>query len=912
MFESIVASIAAHYSIQAFGKLRSVINKKPLELATERALKTLLHEIENELLDSDFSDDDLRTLEPHVKLFVEHENVQTCLQQLFLEPEYQLDPKIFAEAWNQPETPNLPKDFSWQRIAKRFAREVQKIRNDQNDELKATFDALQQNQNADALQELAGLPPDFDLDQYREALVERFGNLSFDSLDTSGANYNAVRLWSVFVPQSVRESWDYHLQQIAELPKEQQQKLLERGEISQSELEQATEISETHQSAYFEQPLRPVLEVCGDAEWSRMVVLGDPGSGKSTLLRYLALEWARIENATERYTAPLPLLIELRDYNLWKCDSGKSFLRYLHEASAWHRLNQHTLDFLLQQANRVVLLLDGLDEVFDPVQREAVMNDIHRFSTKYKNTRVIVTSRVVGYKPQRLRDAKFRDFMLQDLDEAQIEQFLDRWHEITFADQAEAEKKLERLAKAIQDAKPIQMLAGNPLLLTMMAIINRYQELPRDRVLLYEKAAELLLQQWDTERGLANFPEISKEIDLRAKKAILRKVAFAMQTGKKSNEAANVIQGDLLIDLIEEYLRENLNFTQARAAANVLVRQLRERNFILCFLGSDNYAFVHRTFLEYFCSAEYVHRFEAEKSLDMDGLIQVYDQYCREDDWQEILRLICAQIDAQFVGEIVESLATRTDLEEWDRKEELLEIPLSIYCLGEIKNLSKMEKIGELICEQVIIIFKKESNILEKGSNIIEESLSLRIEKSRMLRKILNKILNASEFLGVRWPGNLEKQLLNFNIDSLFLLGEEWTAFIVAIYRDRRLINKLAKNKSASIRKGAINALSRYWPDSETQKFLRERSLLDGFPASLVGEEYSNFGKIIFFLEPDNGWFGYLDPAQHIAQEHIEKAAEEAGIKPENIDEEVRKLSEHMGWDITKGSAYKISKDETK
>ena len=135
MFESIVASIAAHYSIQAFGKLRSVINKKPLELATERALKTLLHEIENELLDSDFSDDDLRTLEPHVKLFVEHENVQTCLQQLFLEPEYQLDPKIFAEAWNQPETPNLPKDFSWQRIAKRFAREVQKIRNDQNDEL---------------------------------------------------------------------------------------------------------------------------------------------------------------------------------------------------------------------------------------------------------------------------------------------------------------------------------------------------------------------------------------------------------------------------------------------------------------------------------------------------------------------------------------------------------------------------------------------------------------------------------------------------------------------------------------------------------------------------------------------------------------------------------------------------------
>jgi predicted NACHT family NTPase len=73
-----------------------------------------------------------------------------------------------------------------------------------------------------------------------------------------------------------------------------------------------------------------------------------------------------------------------------------------------------------------------LDEVFDPVQREEVITDIHRFTNDYPNVRVIVTSRIIGYKPQRLRDAEFRHFMLQDLESEQIQDFIYRWHELTF------------------------------------------------------------------------------------------------------------------------------------------------------------------------------------------------------------------------------------------------------------------------------------------------------------------------------------------------------------------------------------------------------------------------------------------------------------------------------------------------
>jgi predicted NACHT family NTPase len=107
--------------------------------------------------------------------------------------------------------------------------------------------------------------------------------------------------------------------------------------------------------------------------------------------------------------------------------------------------------------------LDGLDEIFDRKEREQVISDICRFSNQYKKVRIIITSRMVGYEAHRLRDAEFRDFMLQDFSPEQIEQFLGRWHEVIFADnQTEGRRKQERLAKAIKESKPIALLAATP------------------------------------------------------------------------------------------------------------------------------------------------------------------------------------------------------------------------------------------------------------------------------------------------------------------------------------------------------------------------------------------------------------------------------------------------------------------
>uniref|UniRef100_UPI0031FDAB26 NACHT domain-containing protein n=1 Tax=Sphaerothrix gracilis TaxID=3151835 RepID=UPI0031FDAB26 len=812
--KEVAKDAAKSYVGQCFKSVFSVIYKEPLTKATGQALKELLQLIEDELIRADIEGERLQAWIYDVRRFVNQESVRDAIAALFLQPDYHLDPKIFITAWQQLDGAlAMPEGFSWPYVAKRFAAKVVAIRQSST-ELQETFASLAQAQNTEALQELAGLPPEFNLETYREALVERYGTVDLASLDTTGAYYE-VRLWSVFVAQSVRECHEYD-PQLLEVPKDQLLRLVEAGELDAAQLAESERLHDERRRAYVNQPPKPVLAVTDAAAIQRLVILGDPGSGKSSLLRYLALQWARINDANQRYTQPLPLLIELREYTRWHCPSHKGFLKYLHEASTWHRLNQQTLKHLLEQPNRVVVLLDGLDEVFDPAEREQVVNDIHRFSNEYKNVRLVVTSRVVGYQPHRLRNAEFRHFMLQDLDDDQIGTFLDRWHEVTFdkSQKTDAESKQERLEKAIQNSKSIRQLAGNPLLLTMMAVLNRHQELPRDRVDLYQQCSRLLLHQWDVERTLVDFPGLSTEIGLREKTDILRVVAYAMQTRVSDELRANYIDGDTLTGLIEEYLRTELRFDQARAVARALVKQLRERNFILCFLGANSYAFVHRTFLEYFCAAEIVHQFNVAKTLNEDALINLFEKHCRDDDWREVLRLVCSQIDEYFVGLILQHLTNRTDIDTLIHSSSPPnELPLAIECLMEARNISDLQVVGNLLLRTVVRVFQR-----------------------NMFNEMIDEIVTLSRSLSRPWPGAVWEDEFETHFERLYHLGEDsgapsstgsWPHFVANIFGDRQRVISLALNANWYARQASFLALAMKWPDEITHDFLVQRSIDD-------------------------------------------------------------------------------------
>jgi predicted NACHT family NTPase len=85
-----------------------------------------------------------------------------------------------------------------------------------------------------------------------------------------------------------------------------------------------------------------------------------------------------------------------------------------------------------------------------------------------------------------------------------------------------------------------------------------------------------------------------------------------MQSGK-DGLAGNIISARIWRKF--DGALEVMEVDKPRDLARLMIRQLRERNFVLCYLGADNYAFVHRTFLEYFAAWSFVWKFEKAENI---------------------------------------------------------------------------------------------------------------------------------------------------------------------------------------------------------------------------------------------------------------------------------------------------------
>ncbi len=661
-------------------KILDKLKKEDIEIAAGKALKEFLQLMQQQLkVRCKLSEEEIKDYTKDIKKFISDKSVKEILGQAFDISCEDLNFKILEDTWKRLQLKPLPSKFNWQAFTDQYFTQVQELLLDSK-ELHSILELQKLSSIDNTLKENADIPKDFNLAQYLETIRERYGNLKLDSLENT-AREHPVNLWQIFIPQNVRQVY----QILPELPKEYLRRLQESNQLdAEFEIEKFKEELEGYKRNYLEQPIRSVLDALRQDKPRKnyLVILGDPGSGKSTLLQYLALDWVEQTLAHNDFNLPIPLLIELRNY-VRDRDAGtcNNFLEYYHKGpNCFFHLNQHKLHEQLKAGNALVMF-DGLDEIFEATKREEVITSIHRFTNEYPDVQVIVTSRIIGYKQQQLRDAEFRHFMLQDLDPAQIQDFIERWHDKTFTQAESRDKniKRERLQRVINESKAIAELAQNPLLLTMMAILNLKRELPRDRGELYKDASEVLLHNWDEGRNLK--PDERLEIiDYKDKQAMLRQVAYQMQTSEKGL-AGNIIHGDDLEEIFTKYL-QSIPVSDARDKARRLMKQLRDRNFILCFLGANHYAFVHRTFLEYFFATEFVRQFEKERSITIEDLkTEVFGKHWRDETWHEVLRLIAGMIGEKFVGEIIDYLMVQDGEEE-----KFINLFLAANCLAEVRN----------------------------------------------------------------------------------------------------------------------------------------------------------------------------------------------------------------------------------
>jgi hypothetical protein len=290
----------------------------------------------------------------------------------------------------------LPEDFDWTLLAKNYARDIRKLvksdpflREQLNTALLEQQTELQQ-KSTDLLARMAGPDPGFDLTGYREYVRKKFALLQLSPMHTSMYD-RRVSLWSVFVSQSARESAPAR-----NLPREVLRRLRQEGHIPK-ELNDAE--TEQLRASYQSSPVSPILDIL--SRNSLAVVLGDPGSGKSSLLKFLVMRWVA-DDLSSADTRPLPIWIDLKEY----AQDRRGLLEYSESGCTTYGLNSGTLhERLLEGA--AALYLDGLDEIFDGRIRGLVVEEITAFASRYTQAPVIVTSRIVGYQSDQLRNAGF-------------------------------------------------------------------------------------------------------------------------------------------------------------------------------------------------------------------------------------------------------------------------------------------------------------------------------------------------------------------------------------------------------------------------------------------------------------------------------------------------------------------------
>ncbi|MET9412669.1 HEAT repeat domain-containing protein [Streptomyces klenkii] len=537
---------------------------------------------------------------------------------------------------------------------------------------------------------------------YAKQIKTSYGRLDLEALmPTSEGEHPRVQLREVFVPPLLRADPPR-----VELPVELHRRLIECGELPNAKADGPgipgvdRQIWERARQAYRDRPAVKLLDTLADAESGRVVLLGDPGAGKSTLARYLALALTSgaLTGPLERLSGLLPVVVELRRYADadWRERSFEDFLAHVHKHEG-HAPAPALLRHRLENGQALVVF-DGLDELFDPRVRDDVTRRIAGFTARYPSLRVVVTSRVIGYDRHTLDAADFRHYMIQSLDDEQIATFTSNWYEaVCPVDKQEAGRLRTRLTEAIAASRPVRELAGNPLLLTILAIIARRQRLPRDRAGVYQHAVNVLIARWDEDTkhlDLSSDIRAIADLDDRDRQEMLELLARHMQSGE-AGIAGNHVLAEDVEDVFTTYLRATLqlDLAPAKKVARAMVKQFRERNFILSRYGSQVYGFVHRAFLEYLAASDIVRRYGRRELTDEELLDGIFARRAPDPAWHEVLLLIAGQVSERVAAQAIDKI-----LEGEIEEKRSGRAPLAVLAL---RALTEVRRIGTLTDQSI-------------------------------------------------------------------------------------------------------------------------------------------------------------------------------------------------------------------
>jgi energy-coupling factor transporter ATP-binding protein EcfA2 len=413
---------------------------------------------------------------------------------------------------------------------------------------------------------------------------------------------------------------------------------------------------------------------------SRHVVLGDPGSGKSTLLKFLSIV-GQSSALQERYNAKsdkrLPLIIILRKYSdALKTNKNISLLQFICQTlQADYSIADADSDFVeyFLESGQAIILFDGMDELPDASFKQVVRDRINNFLNCYPFVTSLITSRIVGYSAAFGFDTeRYSHHQIAPLLLSEIECFIKDWYRVRIENKADRQSNIDHLLKIFNnpEQKAIRTLAENPLLLTIVALVHRIDAvLPDERVVLYQKCTETLLNTWHTWKYKEAEDTARRGRIERTNRRRIENLAYYMhvQAGAENKKSRAVLSEDEVISvLIKDIVKHDgtTDYAEARDISLEFLEFIKQKAGLLIEVGDRQYSFIHLTFQEYLTATSLT------VDMEVGGvrlLLKKLKSHLSDPRWHEVIRLLIAGLRSDesqeyIISHMLEAEHTNPDI----------------------------------------------------------------------------------------------------------------------------------------------------------------------------------------------------------------------------------------------------------
>jgi len=322
------------------------------------------------------------------------------------------------------------------------------------------------------------------------------------------------------------------------------------------------------------------------------LLLGEPGAGKTTTFKRITRTLFTEEPRSANDTYDVPFVILCRDlapHDTLLTAVAKAFgIPYSNRApqgdlsSHEYWCDQHPLmevitEFL--ERCKAVLIVDGLDEA-PKAHRYQITRDLSSLALHARAAKILASSRTGDH--DRVIDG-FNVVEICPLTDDQITTVASYWLD----DPTEFLLSLASL--------PYRDIVDRPLLLVqLLFIFKRKGKLPSQPTEIYKDIVDLLLRQWDDERGIRRESTYAT-FNTRRKAEFLWEIAYHLTYKVKRKTFSE-------FDLQTAYLAICDQFDLPRDEMEQVVKELQTHTGLIVAAGYREYEFSHLSLQEYLCA----------------------------------------------------------------------------------------------------------------------------------------------------------------------------------------------------------------------------------------------------------------------------------------------------------------------